>query len=555
FPQIMNLSIHMAIRLKPASGELKPRFAIIPTGINTNRIIPIPSKSGYHYMLLEDIVGAFIERLFPGEPVAEYTPFRITRNADMSVREDSAADLLSEMENVLNARKTSDCVRLEVASGTSKTTLSFLQKGLNAGAKELHCIDGPLNLAHFMKLTTIDGFEKLVYKPWIPQQSPQIDTRTSMFATLTGKNLLLYHPYESFEPVLRLIDEAADDPDVLAIKQILYRTSRHSPIIAALKRAAQNGKYVTALVELKARFDEARNIGWAHELEQAGVQVIYGVKGYKTHAKICIIVRKESRGIIRYLHFGTGNYNESTARLYSDISYMTTDPDKGADASSFFNAITGYSQPQPFTKICAAPMFLREKIVEMIEVEAERKRHGQKALIMAKMNSLVDRSVINALYKASQAGVTIKLNIRGICCLRPGVPGLSENISALSIIDRFLEHARIFYFLHGGEENVYISSADMMPRNLDKRVELLVPVEDPAAKRRLKQILEVHFNDEEKGRVLTPDGLYRKPERRNKRKTSRSQEVLYMQACEAVRQLKHRRRTTFEPHKPTDSST
>ncbi|MBD3343674.1 MAG: polyphosphate kinase 1 [Chitinivibrionales bacterium] len=552
--KIMNLTIHMAVRLKPAEGELKPRFAIIPIGINTDRIIPVPSKAGYRYILLEDIICTFIERLFPGEPIAECTAFRITRNADMTVREDSAADLLSEMENVLIARKTSDCVRLEVAVGTSKTMLNFLQKGLNAGERETYEIDGPLNLGDFMKLAAINGFEKLAYKPWIPQQSPSIETKTGMFTTLTKKNILLYHPYESFEPVLRLIDEAADDPDVLAIKQILYRTSRHSPIIAALKRAAQGGKYVTVLVELKARFDEARNIEWAQELEQAGVQVIYGVKGYKTHAKLLIIVRKELRGIIRYLHFGTGNYNESTARLYSDISYMTTDPDLGADASSFFNAITGYSQPQPFAKLSAAPMFLREKIIEMIETETERKRHGQRALIMAKMNSLVDKTVIRALYKASQEGVRVMLNVRGICCLRPGVPGLSENIKVISIIDRFLEHARIFYFYHGGEEKVFLSSADMMPRNLDKRVELLVPVDDSAAKRRLKQILETHFKDEVKGRILTSDGSYIQPETKGKRKKVRSQEALYLQACEAIKQHKQHRRTVFEPHKPPDAS-
>jgi polyphosphate kinase len=322
--------------------------------------------------------------------------------------------------------------------------------------------------------------------------------------------------------------------------------------VAALERAAERGKYVTAVIELKARFDEARNIEWARNLERAGVQVIYGVKGLKTHAKICIIVRREPHGVVRYVHFGTGNYNEITARIYSDVSFMTCNEEFGADAVTFFNAITGFSQPQRFRKIDAAPIGLRERILEMIEAETERKTHGQKARIVAKLNSLVDPEVIEALYRASAAGVEIKLNIRGICCLRPGVPDLSKNISVVSIIDRFLEHARILYFHHGGDRRIFISSADWMPRNLDRRVELLVPVEDRALKDRLLNTLKTYFKDNVKGRRLLPDGGYERLRPTGKRPPVRAQEILYRRAVDAVRRAEQSQRTAFEPHQAPD---
>jgi polyphosphate kinase len=370
-----------------------------------------------------------------------------------------------------------------------------------------------------------------------------------MFDTIARRDILLHHPYESFEPVVRLVEEAADDPDVLAIKQTLYRTSRNSPVVAALCRAAEKGKHVTAIVELKARFDEERNIEWARNLEQASVQVIYGVKGLKTHAKLCIIVRREPHGIQRYVHFGTGNYNEITARIYGDVSYFTNDEELGADATSFFNAVSGYSQPQQFRKIEAAPMGLRDRLLEMIEIETQRKQQGQKAYIAAKLNSLVDSRIIDALYTASQAGVRIQLNVRGICCLRPGVPELSENITVVSIVDRFLEHSRIIYFYHGGDERVFISSADWMPRNLDRRVELLVPVEDAASRRRLISILDVYFRDNVKGRVLRQDGTYDRVRAKRKAKKVRCQELFYEEACDALKRAEQSRRTTFEPYR------
>jgi polyphosphate kinase len=503
--------------------------------------------------MLEDVVAMLIDRFFPGEDVLECVPFRLTRNADMGLREDQAFDLLAQMEELLDARKESDCVRLEIADHASPELLGFLRDALSLGEGDVFAVPGPLDLSALRQLADLAGFDDLRYPPWPPQPSPGVDPTVPMFDVLAHRDLLLYHPYDSFEPVVRLIEEAARDPDVLAIKQILYRTSRDSPVVAALARAAEQGKYVTAVVELKARFDEARNIEWARSLEQAGVQVIYGIKGFKTHAKVCIIVRREPQGIQRYLHLGTGNYNEQTARLYSDVSFMTANEELAADATNFFNAISGYSQPQRFRKIEAAPIGLRERLVEMIESETHRKQQGQKAQIAAKLNSLVDPQIIDALYAASQAGVKVRLNVRGICCLRPGVPGLSENISVVSIVDRYLEHARILYFYHGGDERVFISSADWMPRNLDRRIELLVPVEDPASQKRLIAILETHLQDTVKARQLTADGVYEPVKPRGRRKPFRSQEELYRQACEAVKEEEQLKRTAFETHRKAAS--
>jgi polyphosphate kinase len=549
-PLLRNLTLYCAIRLKPAEESMQPRFAAIPLPNAIDRFIPLAHAEGYRFILIEDLIAKFAELLFPGETIAECVPFRITRNADLSLREDYAADLLAQMEEILEARQESDCVRLEISSKASASLTGFLQKLLQIDTRSTYRLPGPIQLSDFMAISNIEGFQKLKFEPWQPQASPHVDLKASIFEVLSQKDILLCHPYDSFEPVLKLIEEAADDPDVLAIKQILYRTSKSSPIIAALKRAAEHGKYVTAVVELKARFDEARNIEWAKELEQAGVQVVYGVKGLKTHAKVVIVVRREPRGIVRYLHFGTGNYNESTARLYSDISYMTVNETLAGDASSFFNAVTGYSQPQEFVKLSAAPIRLREDFLQLINDEAERKRHGQKALIMAKMNSLVDKTIIDALYRASQAGVEILLNIRGICCLRPGVPGLSDTITVISIVDRLLEHARIYYFEHGGEQNLYISSADWMSRNLDRRVELMTPIDDPGCHQKLKGILEVYFQDTVKARHLRPDGTYvrRKPSRRIK--GIRGQELLYQRSLESVRRAAQKRKTTFETHRP-----
>jgi polyphosphate kinase len=539
FPLLGNQSLNLCVSLAESQSDPPRRFAVIPLGKILSRFITLPTDQGYSYMLLEDVVTTMVDQYFPGSVVEEVIPFRITRNADVSLREDNASDLLSGMEEVLHRRRTADCVRLEIDANCSQEMAQYLSSKLEIDERDIFRIAGPLDLAAMMHLTSLDGYAVLRDPPWQAQ---------SLFSTIGERDVLLSHPYESFEPVVRLIEEAAADPDVLAIKQVLYRTSRKSPIVAALKRAGERGKYVTAIVELKARFDEARNIEWARELEQAGVQVIYGVKGLKTHAKVCIIVRREPHGIQRYMHFGTGNYNETTARLYSDVSFLTCNEELGADASAFFNAVTGYSQPQQYRRIEAAPTGLRKRLLAMIDTEAQRKRQGQKGYIAAKLNALVDPEIIEALYRASQAGVTIRLNIRGVCCLRPGVPGLSENISVISIVDRFLEHARILYFYHGGDERMFISSADWMPRNLDRRVELLVPIDDLSCRKKLMEILDSYFRDNQNAWQLQADGTYRRLTPEPDESPIRAQELLYSMAVDAVRQAETTKRTMFEPH-------
>ncbi len=553
-PLIPGLTMHLAVRLRPAKGKKTPRHAVVTLPRKLGRFITLPIDEGHNYLLMEDVVRLFIERLFPGESVQECQPFRITRNADMSVREDLASDLLAEMKDVLSQRKNSPCVRLEISARASKTLLAYLQELLDIDDSHTYSVRGPLDLAAYFSLTRTTGFDELREKPWPPQPLPGLQPKESMFDVIRRGDVILFHPYQSFDPVLRLLEEAAEDPDVLAIKQILYRTSENSAIVSALARAANRDKHVTALVELKARFDEARNIGWAEALEQTGVQVIYGLKRLKTHAKICIIVRREPGGIRRYVHFGTGNYNEITARLYTDISFMTCQEDYGADATAFFNMITGYAQPINFRRIEAAPLGLRARLLELIEGETQRQQQGQKGHIIAKFNALVDQEIIEALYRASQAGVKIQLNVRGICCLRPGVPGLSENIAVVSVVDRFLEHARILYFRRGGEPLVFISSADWMPRNLDRRVELLIPVDDAACKERLIGILKTAFNDEAKSRHLRPDGTYERHPKRKDVKALRSQARYYQDAVELAKRAAPENTVVFEPQRPIHSA-
>ena len=549
FPILANLGLNLCVRMASGDSENPHRFAFIPLGKALSRFITLPSDRGYNYALLEDVTSELVDQYYPGKRVDECVAFRVTRNADVSVREDSAADLMMGMEEVLHSRRMAGFVRLEIADSVSEPTLHFLQDKLGLRSRDVFKISGPLDLASMMYLTDMEGFPALRDTAWIPQRPTTIDPTQSMFKSIAENELLLCHPYESFEPVVRFIEEAAEDADVLAIKQVLYRTSRKSPIVAALKKAAERGKYVTAIVELKARFDEARNIEWARELERCGVQVIYGVRGLKTHAKICIVVRREPSGIVRYVHFGTGNYNEATARMYSDISYLTCNESLGRDASAFINAITGYSQPQPYDKLESAPLGLRKKLLALIQAETLNKRNGQKAYIVAKVNSLVDPDIIKALYEASQAGVVVRLNVRGICCLRPGVPGLSENISVVSVVDRFLEHARVLYFYHGGDDAVYISSADWMPRSFDRRVELLVPIEDMASKRRVMEILDTYFRDNQNSWSLGADGSYVRVQPEANQPKFRAQRFLCDSAITAVKKAEQAARTTFEPHK------
>ncbi|TWU26402.1 Polyphosphate kinase [Novipirellula galeiformis] len=575
FPLLQGLGVHLCVRLRAVSSPVKTtdgapspapnaegesegsnpaeawQFAVIPLGKMVPRLLAMPSERGHDYMLLEDLVTHYIEDFFPGREVMECVAFRITRNADVELQEDGAADLVDGMEEVLESRRLSRVVRLEYSAAASDHVIAFLSEKMQLTNQDLYPIDGPLDLSYLFTLHGLEGFDSLRDEAWVPQSHPAIDPAEGMFSTIAKGDLLLVHPYERFDPIIRLIEEASSDPDVLAIKQVLYRTSKRSPIVAALMRAAERGKYVSVIVELKARFDEARNIEWAREMEQAGVQVIYGIRGLKTHAKVCIIVRRESQGIVRYLHFGTGNYNEATAKIYSDVSLLTCNDTLGADATAFFNAVTGASQPQQLQLLAAAPITLRKRILDLIEAETQRCLEGQKAEIVAKFNALVDTQVIDALYRASQAGVRIRLNIRGVCCLVPGVKGLSENIEVISIVDRFLEHARVIYFRHGGDDELFISSADWMPRNLDRRVELFVPVLDPGCRLRLLQTLRTYFKDNTNSWRMLSSGVYERGQPQKKGKEAfQSQRVLYDQAVEMTRKAKQSRRTTFETHEP-----
>ena len=523
------------------------RYAVIPFGRFPLRFIVLPSDK-YAFVLLEEVVSQYIAQFFPNETVEECVAFRITRNADLAIREDLAADLLNQIQQLLSDRKEGGCVRLEIADAASKTMTRFLAEALDVNDRDIYRSPGPLDLTSFMQLTDVGTGDESLYEQRLPLQVPHADPAETIFEAIARRDILLYHPYDSFDPVVRLVEEAADDPDVIAIKQTLYRTSRNSRIVAALSRAARNGKHVTAIVELKARFDEQRNIERARSLEQDGVQVFYGVKGLKTHSKICIVVRREPQGIQRYCHFGTGNYNEATARIYSDASLLTANEEFGDDAIAFFNAVTGFSTPQPFRKIAAAPYGMRDRLKEMIEAEIQFRRQRQRSVIVAKINSLVDPEIIEHLYRASQAGVKVRLNIRGICCLIPGIPGLSDNIEVVSVIDRFLEHARVFYFRHGGDDCVFISSADWMPRNLDRRVELLVPVEEPDCRDQLIETLECYFRDRIKGRQLQSDGSYAALPRKSNSLKTPAQEWLYQAACGRL-ERSEKRQSLLEPHR------
>ena len=549
FPLLMGRTINVAVQLTPAKGDDDYRYAVIPLGRSDLRFITLPSGKGHEFVLGEDVIALLVQQFFPGEEILSTVPFRITRNADLSVSEDDGADLLAEMEDVLEERKDSFCVRLEISDHVTVAMLAFLKKLLKLKNRDVYVLPGPAGFADLMRLADIPGYEQHVYSGWTPCAPTCFDPGVSVFESIREKDRLLYHPYESFSPIVRFIEEAASDPDVLAIKQTLYRTSRNSPIVEALKTAAENGKNVTAIVELKARFDEARNIEWAKQLELAGVQVIYGVRGLKTHAKACLIVRRESEGFRRYCHFGTGNYNEVTARLYTDVSYLTCNEELGNDVVAWFNAVTGYSQLQQFEHISSAPIGLREKLIELIQFETVRCRNKAEGMITAKFNSLVDPSLIEALYEASQAGVRIRLNVRGICCLKPGVPGLSDNIQVVSIIDRFLEHARIFHFLHGGNDQVLISSADLMPRNLDRRLELLVPILDGDCKQKAIILLKNCMRDNVKARSILFDGSYQLPNRGDA-VAHRSQLVSQNLAREAEENASEAKRRMFVPQTP-----
>jgi polyphosphate kinase len=470
----------------------------------------------------------FSERLFKGYEIIEMFPFRITRNADLSIDEEEAEDLLKEIESSLRQRQWGVPVRLELDKRASEEIKTFLLSMLDLKEEDIFYVSGPIDLSAWMSIATIDGFEELKYKPFKPVKSHFLYGDKDIFEVLKEKDILLHHPYETFDHVENFLSKAADDPNVLAIKQTLYRVSGDSTVVNTLIKAAENGKQVTVLVELKARFDEENNIQWAKKLEKAGCYVVYGLVGLKTHSKILLVVRKEPEGIKKYVHMSTGNYNDKTAKLYTDIGFMTSKEPYGSDASALFNVLTGYSQPPEWKKIAVAPISLKSRIINMIKNEIEIHKKTGKGHIIIKVNSLLDKEVIKVMYEASNAGVKLDLIVRGICALKPGIKGVSENITVRSIVGKFLEHSRIFYFSNGESQNIYMTSADLMPRNLERRIETLYPIEDENLQKETKKILDVMLSDTEKARVLQPDGTYRRVDRRGKKRVDSQEYFIKM---------------------------
>jgi polyphosphate kinase len=535
-PSTGNLRLHAAFRLASTgarSSADKVVIVQIPPGLG--RFCRLPSEEGrFRITPMEDVIVRHAARLFPGYEVRDHLMFRVTRDADLSVDEERDEDFLEAMQEVLLERERSAPVRLAVSDGPPRL-IAMLSRKLGVSRGDIYRIDGPLDLKAFAELLALPGLEDLRDKHWPPQPPPGIEPDESLWDVLKDRDVLLHHPYESFDPVVRLLTDAARDPDVMAIKITLYRTSGQSPIIRALAQAARNGKQVAALVELKARFDEDRNIGWAQQLERVGVIVIYGLAQLKVHSKAVLIVRRERAGVVRYVHLGTGNYNDRTARLYTDMGLLTTREDLTHDVALFFNTITGYSAAPQFRKLAMAPTQLRRRLLSLIEREIETTSRHNPGRIVAKMNSLVDPEMIEALYRASQAGIEVLLNVRGISCLRPGVRGQSENIRVVSIVDRFLEHSRVFYFRNGGNDEVYLSSADWMPRNLDRRVELMFPIEDRELKTRVIQALDWFFADNLKAHEMQPDGSYVRLAPAPGEKPFRCQQAFYQDARARVR--------------------
>lgn len=494
-------------------------FATVQVPSVLPRLIAIPSKEeGEHtFILLEQMIERNISKLYLNYDVICAYPYRIMRNADLSIDEDEAEDLLKEIEKQLKRRQWGEVIRLEVEDRIDKRLLNFLVEEFHIATEEdIYKINGPIDLTYLMKMYGLEGCDHLRYAPYTPQKVKEIVPGENIFDEIKKGDILLHHPYQTFDPVVDFIRQAAKDPDVLAIKQTLYRVSGNSPIIASLAQAAENGKQVSVLVELKARFDEENNIVWAKKLEKAGCHVIYGLVGLKTHSKIALVVRREEGGICRYVHLGTGNYNDSTAKLYTDCGMFTCSEVIGEDATAVFNMLSGYSEPLSWNRLVVAPIWLRNKFLRLIGRETKNALEGKHAKIVAKMNSLCDAGIIAALYEASAAGVKIELVIRGICCLKVGIPGISENIHVRSIVGNFLEHSRIFYFYNDGMEEIYMGSADWMPRNLDRRVEIIFPVEDERLKKSVKHILDVELADNTKAHVLNSDGTYEKIDKRGK---------------------------------------
>ncbi len=563
-PRVANLVLHLAVRLartRPeghegengaASHEPPERLAFVALPRLSPRFVQVggarsdvAGSTGPRFALLEEIVRARLGGLFEGYEVLESAAFRITRDADFATDDQEAEDLVEAVRQMLKMRMSGDPVRMEIEEGASEALTTRLATTLGVDVEEIYRYPGAVDLRFLMDFARVPSLPAPRAESWPPQPAPDIPPGDALWDAIAERDRLLFHPYESFEPVLRLLNLAAEDPGVLAIKQVLYRTSSTSEVIRALERAAQNGKQVTVLLELQARFDEERNVAWAARLEDAGATVLYGLAGLKTHAKALLIVRRGPSGIERYAHVGTGNYNERTALEYSDISLLSADDDLCADLTAFFNVVTGYSEPLPWRRLAMAPLGLRAKFLGLIRHEIERSGPEGPGQIRAKMNSLVDREIIDALYEASAAGVKIDLNVRGSCLLRPGVPGLSENIRVITIVDRFLEHSRIFEFRNGGDTEVYIGSADWMPRNLDRRVELVVPILDSEHRARLSRILDSLFLDNVKARDFKADGTLAR--RDGRRKPFRAQEYFWQEARDRAERAGDPDRSAFRP--------
>ena len=563
FPLIRNKTLNIAALLSSKKDEKHKdavEFATVQVPGVLPRLVPIPADTsensgeveGRTFILLEQIIEKNIDKLFLNYHVLCAHPYRVMRNADLPIDEDEAADLLKEIQKQLKKRQWGEVIRLEVEASVDKKLLRFLKDELKVAEEDIFQISGPIDLTFLMKMYGLSGCDSLRYEPYKPQRVPEIEPGEDIFEAIRGGDILLHHPYETFDPVVDFIRQAASDPDVLAIKQTLYRVSGNSPIIASLAQAAENGKQVSVLVELKARFDEENNIVWAKKLEQAGCHVIYGLVGLKTHSKIALVVRREEDGIRRYVHLGTGNYNDSTAKLYTDCGIFTCNEAIGEDATAVFNMLSGYSEPLSWNELVLAPIWLRTRFMRLIARETKHAREGKPARIVAKMNSLCDEGIIAALYEASAAGVEIELIVRGICCLKVGIPGISENIHVRSIVGNFLEHSRIFFFLNDGAEELYMGSADWMPRNLDRRVEILFPVLDDTLKEKVKHILDVELADNTKAHVLKPDGEYEKIDRRGKVLVN-SQKQFCEEAVAAVPKTDHvYRERVFVPAEPAE---
>ena len=525
FPLVRNKSLNIAalIKSKHPNSKLQQgskqelEFATVQVPSVLPRLVPIPGEDDrYTFTLLEQIIEKNMAQLFLNYDLVCAYPYRIMRNADLSFDEDEASDLLKEIQKQLVKRQWGEVIRLEIEHKADKRLLQVLKEQLAVSGKDVYEIAGPLDLTFLMKMYGLSGCDDLREKLFVPQKNPRILPGESIFDEIKKGDIFLTHPYETFDPVVDFIKQAAVDPDVLALQQTRYRVSGNSPNIAAHAKAAENGKQVTVLVELKARFDEENNIVWAQKLEKAGCHVIYGLVGLKTHCKIALVVRREEDAITRYVHLGTGNYNDSTAKLYTDCGIFTCNENYGEDATAVFNMLSGYSEPARWNKLVVAPIWLRDRFIALIDREIAHAKEGKEAYIVAKMNSLCDRQIIEKLYEASSVGVEIYLVIRGICCLRTGIPGVSEHIHVTSIVGTFLEHSRIFYFYNNGQEDIYMGSADWMPRNLDRRVEIVFPVEDDVIKDRIKHILDVLLRDNLKAYAMLSDGTYAKMSRRGK---------------------------------------